>query len=415
MKFEDCKVGMRVKAIKKSIYHESWIKFINEHPNCEFEIYLVNNSNTPYHVLARSKTNFHYCFLPEDLVPVEEKRMYICDHADICTKYTCPSKKIGSYNEHNGYFKTSPKGWDCKHVSTFVKAKFIDEEEKKMIKESRLFICDHADSCRVESGCSSRDINDYNNHVGYFRQYPNGWSCQQAGPNGGIVKAKFIEGLFICDHASSCEFTGNCVCKTPRSFSLYEGKFRKNPEGWLCHAYSLFGTLVKAKFIDEEEKKMEQYKSLKPITVESLRNHGACSDVLKDFIKKAVQQEINYAYREIPIPVAQVLAADLGYPNWLEEHGFIAKVIQRRKWKQGDRVHFKTDRLDRSYSMILATVDLNQVVAIVIDSDVKEDIGIGNRWTAPVDVKDRFNLSDDELDKISGTAIEFKKALGLKV
>lgn len=88
----------------------------------------------------------------------------------------------------------------------------------------------------------------------------------------------------------------------------------------------------------EDENKNESKSTvvaLKAITIRSLDEAGACKNKLREFAKIVMEQRFGYLYTEIPAAVAQHVAEYLGFPKWLEEHGFIKydnkKVINHLK------------------------------------------------------------------------------------
>jgi len=70
MKLKECKIGMTVKAIKKSIGLYYWKEFCENCPTHTAVISSVIDS----HVTLRSSNDYRYIFLPEDLELIEDLR-----------------------------------------------------------------------------------------------------------------------------------------------------------------------------------------------------------------------------------------------------------------------------------------------------------------------------------------------------
>lgn len=76
--------------------------------------------------------------------------------------------------------------------------------------------------------------------------------------------------------------------------------------------------------IMEEKMSESRIGRKKAITIRALAQDGACTDKLCEFITIVMKKDVRYAWEEIPPVLAQDVAKQLGYPEWLIDHEFIS-------------------------------------------------------------------------------------------
>jgi hypothetical protein len=66
------------------------------------------------------------------------------------------------------------------------------------------------------------------------------------------------------------------------------------------------------------------YKVLKPITLKGISESGFSGDDSRKFLDKLlVWQDISISWKDIPVNLAQHIMIQLGFPDWLQNNGFI--------------------------------------------------------------------------------------------
>ena len=121
MKIEDCRVGMKVRAVRKTVSDSSWGSFCRRYPNQISRISDIRgnkchpDSGSSY-VLVGDTWPLSYYFDPSDLESVEQ--LWVCDHGKTCQNERAVCREPRTADKmFSGLFKDS-KGWHCEYHNT---------------------------------------------------------------------------------------------------------------------------------------------------------------------------------------------------------------------------------------------------------------------------------------------------------
>jgi len=132
-----------------------------------------------------------------------------------------------------------------------------------------------------------------------------------------------------------------------------------------------------------------KYRSLRPISIQTLFKNGACISALTRFAE-IVMGDGYSPIKELDADYAQKVAESIGERSYLLDHDFIEKVEEEKFYHRGQR--FRDGR------EIYRLVGNGATAGIGL---IEEETG--NWWNTPlVPVKDNNKITQAEFDKIIG-------------